>query len=195
MVNIKGEFHDVLRKYGKVIEDRGWWSNTIVKDYGKFLAALMKKEESMEGVGIEYMAVGGGETVEKVDEDRFKQYVKEYFGNKEKQDPYWVEESYWVSAKKILPENINYLPSNEESVKVGEITNILQIEVTFAKGVPAGENLEFKHFALLGINDSIEKSYETMFFINFVDHGVITKDTNTELIRTVKLTFPGGEKE
>ena len=187
MVNIKGEFHDVLRKYGKVIEDRGWWSNTIVKDYGKFLAALMKKEESMEGVGIEYMAVGGGMDA---DEDRFKEYVKEYFKPpaKTNQEPHW-EGDYWVYAKKIIPGNINYLPSDEETIEVGEITNILQIDVTFAKREPAGENLEFRHFALLGIN----KSYETMFFVNFVDHGVITKDTNTELIRKVILTFPGGE--
>ena len=191
MVNIKGEFNDVLRKNGKVMEDRGWWSNTIVKDYGKFLAALMKKEESMEGVGIEYMAVGGGMDA---DEDRFKQYVKGYFkpSAKTNQEPHW-EGDYWVYVKKIDPGNIKYLQSDEETIEVSEITNILKIDVTFAKREPAGENLEFRHFALLGINE--KKSYETMFFINFVDHGVITKDTNTELIRTVKLTFPGGEKE
>ena len=41
--------------------DTGWQANTIVPDFGKLLAALMKKENN-EFVGIEYIAVGKQES-------------------------------------------------------------------------------------------------------------------------------------
>ncbi len=37
--------------------DTGWHANTIEPDFGKLLAAVMKKENN-EFVGIEYIAVG-----------------------------------------------------------------------------------------------------------------------------------------
>lgn len=174
-MNIKGEYRDVLIKKGTVIEDRGWRSNSITEDYGRFLAALMKKQVS--GVGIEYMAVGtGSENV-----DLFRTNAETYFkDNKVKHDTYWI----W--AKAINPEDIIFLDKNNKPA--GIITNKLQIDITIEKTEPTNETLIFEQFALLGIDDPKEH----MFFINYVDHGPITKDTSMELERTIKFEFPAG---
>lgn len=179
---IKGEYRDVLRKNGTLIEDRGWRSNRIVEDYGKFLAALMKKEDSVIGVGIEYMAVGGGSE----NQESFKQNVVTFF-NSATEEPIEHGDS-WVWAKQIEFGDIIYLnPENDKLA--GTITNKLQITVTFNIGKPSPKTFIFEQFALLGINGS----RDTMFFINFVDHGIISKDAGMKLTRTVRLTFPGGD--
>ena len=42
-MEIKGEYRDILRRNNAAIIDTGWRSNTIADDFGRFLAALMKK--------------------------------------------------------------------------------------------------------------------------------------------------------
>ena len=59
-MNIEGKYRDILSRNGATLRDTGWKSNTIVADYGRFLAALMKKDYEGQG-GIEYMAVGGSD--------------------------------------------------------------------------------------------------------------------------------------
>ncbi len=191
---IKGMYRDVLKKNGKEIEDRGWKSNEIVEDYGRFLAALMKKDFS-EKVGIEYMAVGSGsnadyDTSEKA--DVFKERVKLFFTSKNPSQPYEPQDkNYWVWAKKIDVNNMKYLDDNDKEVQEG-ITDRIEIEIKLEKNEPAAETLEFKEFALLGIDKKPDGTPDTdrMFFINYVDHGTITKDASMELTRTIKLTFP-----
>ncbi len=179
-MNIKGVYRDVLMKNGEVIEDMGWNSNEIAEDYGIFLAALMKKD--LNDVGIEYMAVGGGSE----GEASFKERVTSFF----------KEEStdIWVWAKEIDAENdIKYLDEDGKEITDPTIkTNKLKIDVEFSKDEPSKDDpLDFREFALLGIDGS---NTDTMFLINYVNHGVITKDTNMVLTRTVNLTFPtGGE--
>lgn len=187
-MNIKGEYRDVLIKKGTVIEDRGWRSNSITQDYGRFLAALMKKEVT--DMGIEYMAVGGkiadcgSKEVDKL--VKFKDNAANYFkDNIVKHE----NENYWIWAKEIESKNIIYLDKDDKPTNI--ITNKLQIDITIEKSEPTNETLIFEQFALLGIKKS-NGSFDTdkMFLINYVDHGPITKDTSMELERTIKLTFP-----
>lgn len=184
-MNIKGEYRDVLMKNGEVIEDRGWNSNKIVEDYGIFLAALMKKD--LKEIGIEYMAVGGGSE----DAASFKERVISFFKNE--------STDIWVWKKKIdALKDIKYLDEDDKEIADPTIkTNKLKIDVKFSKSEPPGEEpgdkttFNFREFALLGIDGS---NTDTMFLINYVNHGVITKDKNMVLTRTVNLTFPtGGE--
>ena len=184
-MKIKGEYRDVLSRNGEVIVDTGWQSNVIVADYGRFLAALMKKDFK-QTVGIDYMAVGSGSE----NDEQFKTRVKDFF----KSTP--ESEDYWVWAKVIDVSDIKYLNPNDGEVT--DVTNRLRIEVTFEKNEPSGDSFKFKEFALLGIDKKSDGTFDTekmFFFINYVDHGLITKDENMELTRTIILTFPIEEKE
>ena len=188
-MRIKGEYRDILSRNGEVIVDTGWQSNVIVADYGRFLAALMKKD--FEGlVGIDYMAVGGGSE----NYVEFKDRVEDFFDSISPDDlPTPEPGDNWVWAKKIEPNWINYLDEEGNVVDDSDenITNRLRIEVTFGKNEPSEETFDFKEFALLGI-DTADDTFNTgkLFFINYVDHGLITKDATTELTRTIQLTFP-----
>ena len=187
-MKIKGEYRDVLSRNGEVIADTGWKSNTIVEDYGRFLAALMKKDFK-EQVGIEYMAVGSGSDN---DSAVFKGKAVEFFN--------WLNEGnlgplkgadYWAWAKKIDVGKIKYRDDQ------GKVTNKLEMEVIVEKKEPSEETLVFKEFALLGIDKNSDGTFDTnkMFFINYVEHGPIAKDKDMELTRDIKLTFPIEEKE
>lgn len=200
-MNIKGEYRGFLSRNGEVIEDTGWKSNDIVEDYGRFMAALMKKDFDQK-VGIEYMAVGSGSDK---DSAVFKGKVVKFFddwlnkgnsghlevGEKDKKDYYWV----W--AKKIDVDEIKYLDEEgKEVVDQDKITNRLKIDVKFEEGEPSGDILVFKEFALLGIDKNPDDTFDTkkMFFINYVGHERITKDKSMELTRSIKLRFPIEEK-
>lgn len=197
-MKIKGEYRDILSRNGEVIVDTGWQSNVIVADYGRFLAALMKKGFEQK-VGIDYMAVGSGSTDDvefKKKVANFKKNVICYFKklNNSNSGPY-SDANCWVWAKKIEADDIKYVNDDDDEV-VNGVTNRLRIEVTFGKNEPLEETLEFKEFALLGIdkNDVTFDTEKMFFFINYVDHGLITKDENMELTRTIILTFPVKEE-
>jgi hypothetical protein len=191
IMKIKGEYRDRLTTGRDLIKDTGWQSNTITGDYGKFLAALMKKEFNKQ-VGVEYIAVGSGSD----NFLAFRQKTAAYF-NMLKEDkpgpypPYLDEEkNYWIWVKKITPGDMTYLyPKGSEETGA---TNRLSIEVTFTGSEPAKDTFDFKEFGLLGIDRDANEKFDTqkMFFINYVDHGQITKDEKMELTRTVKLSFP-----
>ncbi len=185
-MKIKGEYRDILSKNGEVMVDTGWKSNDIVEDYGRFLAALMKKDFKQK-VGIDYMAVGSGSN----DDAEFKSKVKTFFdSNRPNELPEPTSKDNWVWAKKIEDKHINYLDVVDES------TNKLKIDVKIEKNEPSEGTFDFKEFALLGIDKEGGKFVPgEMFFINYVDHGLITKDEKMELTRTIKLTFLLGENE
>jgi len=180
---IKGEYRDILSRNGDILVGTGWNSNTIVADYGRFLAALMKKDFEGQAVGIEYMAVGSGS------EDgasEFKERVEKFFKGELTGDE-------WVWAKKIHPDDMTYLDKDGNEISDPKIrTNKLQIDVTFAKDEPPGGASDLKEFALLGIYEGSGRTFDTsrMFFVNYVGHGLITKEESAELTRTVILTFP-----
>ncbi|MCK4734853.1 MAG: hypothetical protein KAT65_20530 [Methanophagales archaeon] len=197
-MNIKGEYRDVLSRNGTVIVDTRWKSNEIVDDYGRFLAALMKKAFEQK-VGIEYIAVGSGS-----DNDCavFKAKVEKFFDEwyNTGKTGHLKGDNYWVWAKKIDVDNIIYLDDEGKEVRDPDIfTNRLKIDVKFKKEEPSEDTLVFKEFALRGIDKKDKKddksNTEKLFFINYVDHGRITKDKSTELTRSIKLTFPIEEKE
>ena len=193
-MKIKGEYRDILSRNGEVVVDTGWHSNVIVADYGRFLAALMKKDFK-QTVGIDYMAVGNGSGN---DED-FKTRVEEFFDSRTQGElPEPRSSDNWVWAKDIEADGINYLDEEGEVIddSANIITNRLKIDVTFEKEKPSAETLEFREFALLGIdkNSSGKFDIEKLFFINYVDHGLITKDKSMKLTRSIILTFPVKEE-
>ena len=198
-MKIKGEFKDVLSRNGVIIEDRGWITNTIVPEFGNFLAAVMKKDFEVDNeikpVGIEYMAVGSSSD-NKV--DVFRERVKSLFNtwNNEKSDSQPLKEdnnnNWWIWVKKIEEDDITYLNGADN-----QVTNKLQISVDFGPNEPYSEKtLGFKEFALLGILKKAENEFEIekMFFINHACHGVIEKGNDMTIKRTVNLTFPVNEE-
>jgi hypothetical protein len=160
----------------------------IDEDYGKFLAAVMKKDFSRM-TGIDYIAVGGGGVIGQID---FKKDVKALFtGRKEDpKDPLKLDGNRWVWAKRIDPDReICYLDEKDQVAKA--ITRKIRVEVSFDKGVPSGETLSFSRFALIAIDfkDGIFNA-EKMFFVDYVTHDPITKDESTKLVRDIVLDFP-----
>lgn len=196
-MKIKGKYKDVLTKNGKVIKDFGWKSNTIVQDYGRFLAALMKKE-FQPPIGIEYIAVGDSGTEN--DPDAFRTLLVEYFDwlNQGNTGPL-IQNNHWVWIKQIEAGNMKYLDENDNEVPENQdtITNKLKIEVIINKNEPSSDTFDFKEFALLGIAKNQDDTFNTqrLFLINHVSHGQITKDNTMELTRTIKLTFPINEEK
>ncbi len=202
---IKGEFRDVLKRKGEVIEDRGWKSNTIVPDFGNFLAAVMKKDfkdplpsSNPVSVGIEYIAVGSSSGN---DPGVFKDRVKKFFEGLtplpptlpiDPEKPLPLPENNWVWVKKIEDNNIKYIKDNDAEADEDEITNRIEIDVTFEENEPLTTGaLELQDFSLLGIYKSGTRfDTKKMFFINHVSHGVITKEAKMTLTRTIRLKFP-----
>jgi hypothetical protein len=157
------------------------------------MAALMKKDFERQ-VGIDYMAVGSGSK----DDAEFKSKVESFFEKGSLDQPYKPEsKGYWVWAKEIDVGNIKYLDkAGKEVVGPDKITNKLKIDVKFEEGEPSKETLGFEEFALLGIDkDNAGFVKGKLFFINYVDHGLITKDATMVLTRTIQLTFPIEEKK
>jgi hypothetical protein len=196
-MNIKGMYRDILTRDASVIFDPGWRSNKIVADYGRFMAALMKKQFPLP-VGVEYLAVGSGNE----GEDAFKQRVGAYFtrlnGEPAFSGPLFLDETNenWVWAKKIEEADVKYL--NElGDISIDVVTNRLGLDVVFAQNEPSVETLGFREFALLGIHRDDGGVFDVtrMFLINYVSHGTITKDKDTELSRSIKLIFPIDEVE
>jgi hypothetical protein len=145
-----------------------------VPDYGRFLAALMKKDFCA-SVGIEYLAVGSGSQ----DNDVFRKKIIDYFqwlNEDETHTGPLIQENAWAWAKKIESANIKYL--NDAGIMTQEITNRLEIEVKITQGEPANSTLSFEEFALLGIDKDQQGKFDTgrMFLVNYVSHGAITRD-------------------
>jgi hypothetical protein len=185
---IKGQYRDVIIRNGNVLQDRGWKSNTIVADYGRFLAALMKKDFCA-SVGLEYLALGSGSQ----DNDVFRIKMIDYFqwiNEDETRTGAMILDNDWVWAKGIEPGNIKYLDT--AGIMTNEITNRLEIEVKIAQGEPTDSTLNFQEFALLGIDKDEQGKFDIarMFLVNYVSHGPITKDKDMELSRSIKLLFP-----
>lgn len=190
-MKISGKFKDILLRDGKTIADNGWTSNTIVVDAtnhgdcGSLLAALMKKD-SKEIIGINYIVVGSGSK----NYEGFKNNIAKALGNM-KINIQDHRPEYWLWAKEIKSMDVEYLegPDGQE-VPTTKITNKLAIKVNFEKFEPINGDLEFSEFALIG-GDKDLNSIDKIFFINFVNHGIITKLANDTILRTVHLTFLG----
>lgn len=196
-MKIKGEYRDVVKKNDEIIEDRGWKLNHISQDLGKLIAAMMRNKDFTSS-GITFMAVGSSSTAGTGNdngESSFNKRVKdEVFPSLDFDKPVfsYINKSDWAWAKKI--ENINFL--DDKNNQLTAITNKLQINIIFEKKDLSEKALEFKEFALLGTGTYKSEPRE-IFFINYVAHDPISltfqgsnEDENTDLTRTVQLTFP-----
>lgn len=168
-------------------------TNTIAADYGRFLAALMKKDLG-NSTGIDYIAVGSGSE----NEEEFKSRIEKFFNDGTGEPLIEDEEKWWVWAKLINKDNITYLGEDDNEIENDmEITNKLKIEVTIEENEPSEETFDFFEFALVGVGKADDDSLITskMFLINHVSHEQITKDNSMKLTRTIKLTFPINNEE
>lgn len=187
MFRIKGEYRDIISHRGVPFEDRGWRSNTIVADFGLFMASLLKKEYGSL-VGLEYLAVGSGTQ----NADAFKVRMETFFSNVHggSSPNAYQEDSYgWVWARKIEGSDMSFL---QDGNPTNDITNTLQISLDIEAGTPLdgsgqAQTLEFREFALLGIDGT---DSGTLRMVNYVNHGVITKDPTMKLTREIRLKFP-----
>lgn len=177
----------------------------ISEDYGRLLAALMKKDLN-KIVGIDYIAVGRS----KGTETDFKNKVKSLFekaNEKAKGDAFFASldgkkqmtflegsETYWSWVKKISPADIKYLDTADNVTT--NITNKILISASFGSGdqsEPQSDSpLVFQEFALLGIDKNTDESFRTdrIFFIDYIKHDPITKDKEMKLTRDIVLVFP-----
>ncbi|AKB18674.1 hypothetical protein [Methanosarcina sp. WWM596] len=201
-MRIKGEFRDVLKRDGKVVEDAGWNSNKIVSDFGCFLAALMKKDfkdadNKPVGIGIEYIAVGCGSN----NSDDFQTKVVKFFDSVKQtgvkpNTSEWnkclnaSDADNWVWAKKITDGEVEYLSvdkeTKEETVSK-TVTNMLRISITFEKNIPdCDDSLKFEEFALLGYYDLETETNEE---INEETNKETNEEKNKETIKETKIFF------
>lgn len=190
-LKINGIYRDIITRKTKVIKDTGWKSNKIVPNYGIFLAVLMKKdfnEDSLQ-LGIDFIAVGQGSNQ---DPDIFKIHIIEWL---DQNNPLpLIKENYWIWVKRVDPLTIQYL---DTTPVVNDKTNKLKVEIIFEEKEPGDNTFEFKEFSLFGIERKSSGEYirnvdgtYNMFMINYVDHGLITKDNKMILTRNIQLEFP-----
>ncbi len=197
-----GEYNDELRHHNKLILKTGWRSNFIQPDFGRFLAALLKKDFK-ERIGIEYMVVGGhvdsnAPHHDDVGDNGFRDRMREYFGTTPpppsgSQDQLLPVKQvaagkYWICAARLFAENIEY----DFSDPAAGIPNKLRITFTFQQNAPTGTYC-FEEFSLVGIEpnaDNTSFNLSKLFAINYVSHGKYIKDNNVSLERTINLSFP-----
>lgn len=199
-MSFKGFYRDILSANDTIIRDAGWNSNSIADDYGKFLAALMKKEFD-QPVGIEFIAVGGSTNPAMHNSTSFSDRVKTYFDtvyNPTKQfDPSGAGDN-WLWVKQIGANNVIY--TEDGSTMAPGIADKLKITVDFEEQEPAFDQANpdadkyftFNEFALVGVPQRNDNTYDTskLFLINYVNHKDITKVGSMKLTRTLVLNFP-----
>ena len=196
-MNIKGIYKDVLWQDGEIIYDPGWRSNRIVNDYGRFLAALMKKEfiktDFEQTIGLEYMAFGSVNNGVDGFKDMIKRYFEQVLADPANTAPL-VDNALnqWAWAKKLNHvSNMAYIDENDQAV-FDQITSKLKIEVKLEKNEPSDQSLVLNEFSLIGIPKKSDGNIdpEHLFMVNYVNHGDITKVATMELSRTIHLNFP-----
>ncbi len=197
-MNIQGKYKDILSENNEIVYNPGWKSNRIVPDYGKLLAALMKKEflltSYLQTVGIEYIAIG---SVKNSNEDEFKNLLVQYF-NQVNTSSSWApfvdpgDPNKWIWAKKIEADTqIEYLNESDEVV-LDTITNKLRLSLKLEKTEPLDNTFVLNEFSLFSVPQKSDGTFDenNIFLINYVSHGDITKVNSMELSRTIQLTFP-----
>ncbi len=189
-MKIKGEYRDILTGNGEAVADMVWRSNTIVTDFGRFLAALMKKDFNanvLERTGIDYIAFGSGSATDEEFKSRVIDLLKKIPDLSLPLKSATPE--YWVWAKKIDKSSIKYLDSNQ--VESQNPTNMIRIEVVVGENEPPNETLDFKEFGLFGVDrlDNGNPNADRVFLINHVNHETIGKTPKVKLSRTIVLKF------
>jgi hypothetical protein len=189
-MEIKGEYRDILTENGEAVADMGWRSNTIVSDFGRFLAALMKRDFNsnvLERSGADYIAFGSGSATDEEFKSRVVELLKKIPDLSQPLKSLTPE--YWVWAKKIDKSSIKYLDSNQEVSQ--NPTNSIRLEVVVEENEPPNETLNFKEFGLFGVDrkDDGSPNPDRIYFINRVSHESIGKTPTVKLSRTIVLKF------
>ncbi len=191
-MKVNGRYRDVLMEEGQVIDDKGWMSNSITVDFGRFLAAIMKMQWSDDWELR--IAVGKGSvtsTTPKADADiqGFKNNIIESLkaGGVHK-----FGTDGWVWTKLIDPSiNVTYLDALSKPIDT--ITNSLQITINFGVDEPpclsSSDIFDFEEFSVLGRKED-SNDVKDVFLFNCVKHGGIFKPQNMRIERTIVLTFP-----
>jgi hypothetical protein len=193
----------------------------IAKDFGWFLAALMKKDFSNE-TGIDYIAVGGSrpggkakdeDFTEELFEKRARSFFEKYPDEEKRQSSSidWTDD-FWIWAMPLDGDNIHYYdeptsPSSGDEGREGKRLNAAQnsryknvrsqikITASFGNMKPFNDQiLEFREFALLAIDAEGGKFLtDKLFLISYDFHPVITKSKDMTITRNAILKFPSGE--
>lgn len=187
-MEIKGEYRDILRRNNAAIIDTGWRSNTIADDFGRFLAALMKKDINPAArAGIDYIAVGSGGNKPA----EFKKRVVALFNRPGgvSGEPLEIPEKGWIWAKPIDASRLEYLDSSDRESP--SITNRIKVDIEFEENEPTQSAWDFEEFGLIGVDKGPDgrPDPDKLFLINYVSHGKISKVQSMTLTRTIVLKF------
>lgn len=193
----------------------------IAKDFGWFLAALMKKDFSKIS-GADYIAVGGSrpggkakteDFTEENFEARARSFFERYPDEKARQASsiYWIED-VWIWVMPLDGDNIHYYeepatPPSTDEVREGksvtatgnprykDVRSQIRITASFGNTKPFNDQvLEFREFALLAIDTEAGKFLkDKLFLISYDCHPVITKSQDMTITRNAILKFPSGE--
>jgi hypothetical protein len=189
-MKITGEYRDVLTSNGAVVVDMGWRSNAIVNDFGRFLAALMKRDFNInvkDRSGIDYIAFGSGSATDDEFKSRIIEFLKKY---PDLSKPLRSDSpKYWVWAKQIDKSSMKYLDASQ--VESQNPTNVIRIEVVVGENEPPQETLDIKEFGLFGMDrqDNGSPRLDRVFFVNYINHEMIGKTPDMILNRTIVLKF------
>jgi hypothetical protein len=169
---IKGIYRDILKGPGdRIIEDRGWLSNTIVTRCRLLLAGFMKNEPSD---GIQFMAVGQG--LEAWDS-----------GGAPALDPATTTDLVNRFTPPVPVASLALVYLDAADTEVAGPTSRLQITATLPPGYPTPlaplTTYPLREFGLFGHFGGED------YMINCIRHPVILKDVSTTLIRIVRLYF------
>ncbi|HZM76627.1 MAG TPA: hypothetical protein VFC19_12920 [Candidatus Limnocylindrales bacterium] len=172
-VHLHGMYHDVLRDAaGRVLWDRGWNRNTIVRNCRRLLAGFMAGPST--SVGIQGLRVGQG---------------SDAWDLSSPPQPAPTQTALVDPNPFLVPRGslqIDFL--DDGAIVTATPTNRLQIVATLGPNVPpwpdanhASGNL--REFGLVGRLNNVET------LINYITHPVIVKDPASTLTRTIWLVF------
>lgn len=170
MFMIKGRYRDVQTgPYGKV-DDRGWCPNSIVRDCNRLMAALMKRQEGMQG--ILYLAVGEGEKI-------WDDSLPGPSADASKLSHEWIRQA-------VQPEQIVFIDANGQPTDMP--SEHLEITVTLnGATLVTGGVKSLREFGLFG-GDATEKP-DSGYLINYVIHPRIDFMPKATLTRQMRLHF------
>lgn len=148
------------------VEEREYY-NTVVNDCSRLIACLMAGAQGY--AGIKYWAVGSGES----------NWSNTSLPIPDITNTSLVNETY---RKAITPENITFIDADNKPTS--EVTNKLQVSVTFNEDEANGE---LREFALFG--GKATDSLNSGLMVNHKIHPIIFKTDGMILERLIRLTF------
>ena len=157
---------DVI-KYADGTQEVREYYNLVVDDCSRLIASLMKRQNGFQG--ITYWAVGSGNS----------SWNNQNPPSPIESDTKLLNETF---RKVVTLDDIKFLDVNNNPT--ANVTNRLEIKVTFLEGEANGE---LREFGLFGGNATGTKDSGIM--INRKTHGLIFKTSGMQLERTIRIVF------